>query len=227
MLEIRTYPMELRELDDSDTSVGRFTGYATVFGDINPYYNEVVKPGAYKKTLKESKGRVPITSGHEPQIGWTAGAAEDDYGLLFEGEINLDVQEGREQWSLMKQAKRLGTNMGLSQGFRPIKEKSGTPTAPRELLEVAWVEVAITPFPSLPSAMVTDMRSAIRALRTKELISPEQEALAYSAFERAADEPEVITEPEHDHSETPEPQLNLHSISNALNTVLQRLGKAA
>lgn len=219
-MERRTYPLEIRELSE-DGNVGKFTGYATVFDDLNPYYNEIVKKGAYKKTLRESKGVVPITSGHVPQIGWTSAAQEDDHGLLFSGEINLDVQEGREQWSLMQQAKRLGSTMGLSQGFRSIKEKPGTGSSPRELLEVQWVEVAVTPFPSLPSAQVTDLRSALRWLRTQELIDPAQEALALSAIERAADAPDEPEAEPDDHSA--EPQIDLHSLHGALDNLLRTL----
>ena len=51
-------------LDDIDEEKGTFTGFASVF-DVVDSYNEVVLPGAFKKTLKENDGKFPLTWFHD------------------------------------------------------------------------------------------------------------------------------------------------------------------
>ena len=97
--EQKTFYLKLNALGDS----GEFTGYASTFGNID-LGNDVIDPGAFKKTLRESNGKIPILDHHDPerQIGWNMRAIEDEHGLLVTGKLNLDVQFARERYSLMK-----------------------------------------------------------------------------------------------------------------------------
>jgi HK97 family phage prohead protease len=111
-------PFEVKEVGEN----GLVVGYASVFGNID-LGDDVVEKGAFKKTLKESKGRWPILHQHEPakKIGYNTEAKEDDHGLLVTEELNVDTQLGREEYSFAKQSLRLGVPFGLSIGYSPTK----------------------------------------------------------------------------------------------------------
>lgn len=73
--------------EESESSVGVFTGYASVFGNVDSY-GDVMVQGAFADTLKEWEGRkIPVFYGHDltdpmNNIGYVESAEEDDTGLL-------------------------------------------------------------------------------------------------------------------------------------------------
>jgi len=162
MLETRTVKFELREMSEE----GIFQGYASVFNEKVPDFDEIVLPGAFKQTLNHHGGRVAILDNHDTrnEIGTGIEATEDKNGLLVTGQlaINVDgvaVQKAKERWALMKLAKKHGRRTGLSIGFRSIKDevKQGT----RYLQEIALMEYSLTSFPAAPNALVTEMRTVV------------------------------------------------------------------
>jgi HK97 family phage prohead protease len=96
--QTRIMALEVKALDDT---TGEFTGYAAVFNNTD-YADDVIVPGAFKKTLQERKSR-PILWQHIPEwmIGIEAEAAEDLNGLNVKGRLNLEVQKGREAYALL------------------------------------------------------------------------------------------------------------------------------
>lgn len=110
----RTFQAE--ELDEK----GKFTGYASVF-DVVDSYGTVFDRGAFRKTVKDHNGRFPIVWMHEVKepIG-SAIVDEDEKGLrVREGQLDLDVQRGREVYSGMM--KSYITDM--SHRFFPIRSR--------------------------------------------------------------------------------------------------------
>lgn len=100
---------------------GTFSGYAAVFGDLVPSYNERVVKGAFARTIAERQARgdkLAILWAHDPReiIGVALSLAEDDYGLRVEGRLILDIRRGGEAHTLIKE----GVN-SLSIGFWPVK----------------------------------------------------------------------------------------------------------
>ena len=95
-------PFKIKSISEA----GKFTGYASVFGEVDSY-REIVHKGAVVESLRmyENLGRpIPMLWQHragEP-IGIYTKLQEDDHGLYVEGEINLDVQRGRACCSMMK-----------------------------------------------------------------------------------------------------------------------------
>ncbi len=75
MKEIKSFPLKVDRVGDT----GEFTGYASTFGDVDQG-GDVVDRGAFKKTLRENGGKVPVLDHHDPtrQIGWNLEAKEDD-----------------------------------------------------------------------------------------------------------------------------------------------------
>jgi uncharacterized protein len=155
--EYKTFSLKF---DDIDTQ-GKIRGYASTFGNID-YGYDVVDKGAFKKSIRETKGLIPILADHDPraQIGWNLRAEEDDKGLLIEGELNLDIQKAREKYALAKKALEIGAKMGLSIGYMTIKaEPDKTQGNVRRLKELKLIEYSLVTFPMNAEAMVTAAKS--------------------------------------------------------------------
>lgn len=151
-----TFGFEIKDLDEA-ANEGRFTGYASTFGNIDLGL-DIVEKGAFKQTLKATKGKIPILADHNPyeQIGWNEKAIEDDRGLLVEGSIDLNVQKGKERYSLAKKALEIGAKFGLSIGYMTIKaEPDKENPRIRRLKELKLFEYSFVTFPMNVEAMVT------------------------------------------------------------------------
>lgn len=149
------------KIDDASESDGVIKGYASTFGNID-LGDDVVDMGAFKKTLKENKGRFPILDSHDPtkQIGWNLKAEETKDGLFVEGQILMESQLGREKFLLAKKAVEIGAKMGLSIGYSVIKaEPDKERPSVRRLKEVKLYEYSIVTFPMNTAAMVTDAKN--------------------------------------------------------------------
>lgn len=147
----------IKELDES---TGAFSGYGSVFNVVDSH-NEKVLPGAFKKSLAESKKAKFMPKlfwqhrSDEP-IGRWINIAEDEVGLLCEGQLNLSVQRGKEAHAHLI-AKDVD---GLSIGYREVKtnepENDGDP---RELVQVRLLEVSIVSLASNGLSRVLDVKS--------------------------------------------------------------------
>jgi len=157
MKEIKSFPFKLDALNDA----GEFSGYASTFGAVD-LGGDVVEKGAYKKTLKESLGRIPILDHHDPtrQIGWNVQAHEDERGLFVRGLLDLNVSAARERQSLMKMAQSIGGRTGLSIGFRTVKEEPDRKRPNiRRLKEIQLIEYSVVTFPMNPQAGVVSVKA--------------------------------------------------------------------
>ena len=157
MKEIKSFPFKLDALNDA----GEFSGYASTFGSVD-LGGDVVEKGAYKKTLKESQGRIPILDHHDPtrQIGWNVEAYEDARGLFVRGLLDLNVKAARERHSLMKMAQSIGGRTGLSIGFRTIKDEPDRKRPEiRRLKEIQLMEYSVVTFPMNLQAGVVSVKA--------------------------------------------------------------------
>lgn len=212
-METRAIKFNLAEAHmDDDT--GEFEGYASVFNRLIPGYNEIVAPGAFKKTLQENHGNVRILFNHWPNdwLGMGLEAVEDKKGLKIRGKILVeDIPVARQAWALMKLSRDVGAPAGLSIGFGTIKESKikfkGIENV-RKLDELALSEYSITPFPASKGALVTNVRSIVRAISGLD----DMEIADLSAALRT-DSPARNTD------EGPD----LHPIADALNSALELL----
>lgn len=144
----------------STSDNGTFAGHASVFGEIDSY-RDIVLPGAFAKSLKKDfadKGRkVPMLWQHSSRqpIGVYTTIKEDDIGLYVEGEINMEVQQGREAYALMKQ----GALSGLSIGYDTVTEEWDKEGRLRKLHEVDLWEISPVTFPAGDSARIATVKS--------------------------------------------------------------------
>jgi hypothetical protein len=154
-LETRDFRFELRV--DELSEDGQFEGYASVFGNADAY-GDVIEPGAFKKTIKESKGNVPILWQHDPlePIGLSLEMEEDEKGLRTKGQLVLATQRGREAYELLR-AKAL---KGLSVGFQTVKSIVDNDTGGRRLKELKLWEYSLVTFPANRLALVGAVKSA-------------------------------------------------------------------
>ena len=121
----------------------RFAGYAAVF-DRPDRGGDVVRAGAFARSLKRGAGAVPLLWQHEPgrPIGRIEYLKEDRRGLRVIGRL------------VDRQAARLlgaGAVRGLSFGYR-VRAAAGE--GPRELSELELVEISLVTLPMQPRARV-------------------------------------------------------------------------
>lgn len=121
----------------------RFAGYAAVF-DRPDRGGDVVRAGAFARSLKRGAGAVPLLWQHDPAkpIGRIEYLKEDRRGLRVIGRL-VDPRAA----ALLKG----GAIGGLSFGYRVRTAGEG---APRELTELELVEVSLVTLPMQPMARV-------------------------------------------------------------------------
>lgn len=147
---------------------GSFSGYASVFG-VTDSQGEEVASGAFDLSLKAwaESGKMPKLlwqHDYRQPIGLWREIREDSYGLLVKGQLILELAQGREAYSLLKN----GVIDGLSIGFvtvrarRPEGGKRGSPA--RILEEVNLQEVSLVTFAANPKARVGRVKMIDREL---------------------------------------------------------------
>ena len=125
------------------SSAVRFAGYAAVF-DRPDRGGDVVRAGAFARSLKRGAGAVPLLWQHDPAkpIGRIEYLKEDRRGLRVIGRL---VDTGA--YRLLE----AGAVRGLSFGYRVREASEGVP---RELTELELVEVSLVTLPMQPRARV-------------------------------------------------------------------------
>jgi uncharacterized protein len=121
----------------------RFAGYAAVF-DRPDRGGDVVRAGAFARSLKRGAGAVPLLWQHEPgrPIGRVEYLREDKRGLRVIGRLVDDRAA-----ALLKG----GAVRGLSFGYR-VRTARGE--MPRELVDLDLLEVSLVTLPMQPKARV-------------------------------------------------------------------------
>ena len=171
---------EIKALSEKD-GAGVFEGYAAVFDNIDTW-DDIIRKGATVESIAKSNGTIPILSQHGwgQQIGWNLSAHEDSIGLYVKGELNLEIEEARNQYALAKQAKKVGASMGLSIGYRTQDYKfttvgeSDAKKEVRELLKIDVKEYSFVTFPANEKATVLNVKSMLSSLtnvKKEELVT--------------------------------------------------------
>jgi len=152
-MERKTVKFEVKAIDEE---AGTFTGYAATFSDKPDSYGDIIKSGAFAKTLKEGKRRIKILWTHNPMepIGKPLEMAEDEKGLLIKGKLSLGVQRAREVLSLMKD--EVITEMSI--GYDTIKQD--WTDGIRYLKEIKLWDVSPVVFAANPEAVITGVKQA-------------------------------------------------------------------
>lgn len=160
---------------------GLFTGYASVFGELDQQ-NEIVAAGAFTRTLAKwrSQNRAPaLLWMHDPTqpIGVWQRIGEDPNGLKVEGRLALRTQKGAEAYELLK----LGALTGLSIGYRVVASRIDAKRKARILTDVDLFEISLVTFPANDAARVNDVKEADRAGGDAARLSQAAERLRQAA----------------------------------------------
>lgn len=152
-------PLEVKFEGDE----GKFTGYGSVFGNVDSYRDVMVK-GAFASSIKSGK-TIPVLWQHKADepIGVFTKLREDDNGLYVEGELNMGTTRGRESYSLLKQ----GAIKGLSIGFITRESEEDYDNNVRLLKEVDLMEISLVTFPANVEANVVGVKEC-REMSIKE-----------------------------------------------------------
>ena len=145
----------------SDLSAGEqgvIRGYASVFGGVD-CYEDTIEPTAYDNVIK--LGELPkMFFNHDsfslPIGKWTK-LDKDDKGLIVEGQINLELEEGKAIYSALK----FGSIDGLSIGFGMTKDDFSYNKDVRVIYNITKLyEVSIVTFPADNGARIQDVKSS-------------------------------------------------------------------
>ena len=157
--------IETKQEEVNGVPVGIIRGMASTFGNID-LTDDVIAFGAFAKTIETHKQRndrpVRMMIGHDRFAGAIGGFPIDKIkelqkGLRVEGQINLDVQRGREAFSLAK----MGVLTDLSIGFIPMDvgfTKRGNRDI-RVLKEIDLREISIVDEPANPKATISEVKN--------------------------------------------------------------------
>lgn len=153
----KSFNLEIKAVQDD----GFFSGYGAVFGNVD-WYNDVILPGAFSKTLEEwaSKNKFPpVLWNHndsEP-IGVYTKIYEDTKGLYVEGRLLIDdVPRAKSTHALLK----AGAIDGLSIGYITKKANKQT-NGIRELVELGLGEISIVTTPANEESLITSVKSKL------------------------------------------------------------------
>lgn len=159
-MDKKTAPLlEIKALKDT----GEIEGYGSTFGGQPDAYGDVIAAGAYAESLAAHKARGTMPkmfwqhNSGEPIGKWIA-ASEDGHGLLLKGQLNMDVQRGREAHALLK----AGDIDGLSIGYR-IKDKGfsvDAETGVWTLENLDLREVSVVSIGANENAVVSSVKAA-------------------------------------------------------------------
>lgn len=150
-----------KALESEDRSIGTIKGYASVFNSVD-LVGDTILPGAFSDSIKrfrKDNKMIPMLSGHsmDKVIGGfdPSKMRETEDGLYVEGQIDLDTQRGREDFSLMKK----GFMSGMSIGGYTTPEDSTMRSDGRDIMKFDLHEISVTPMPAEPNAQVTDVKA--------------------------------------------------------------------
>ena len=183
-MNFKSFEFDVKSVDDS----GTFTGYGSVFGNIDGG-NEIVVKGAFAESLaaRVAKGRkLPILWQHrsgEP-IGVYESVKEDDHGLLMTGRLLInDVQRAKEAYALMK----AGAVTGMSIGYTVMDDQVDAKTRTRYLKKLGLEETSIVTFPMNDEARVEVVKSRLDGCASlKEIETLLREAGGFSRGDATA-----------------------------------------
>lgn len=161
------YKTMLFDVEDYDEEQGIFSGYGSVFGNVDDG-GDVVEPGAFTKTIAECADRVKILALHNDSwlpVGKPLELREDARGLFLRGKIS-DTSMGRDIKVLLRDR----VLNELSIGYDPIVfdyDDQGI----RHLREVKLWEVSIVTWAMNPAAKITDYKAVETAERAEAIVA--------------------------------------------------------
>lgn len=165
------------ELKSSDADAGSFSGYASIFGNVD-LMNDRVVPGAFKEIVRAPNGGVVTLWMHDQTrpIG-SAVVEQDEKGLRVEGQLILADPEATKARAHLK-AKTIN-GMSIGYDILPGGQRHADDGV-RELTGLKLWEVSLVTFPANPRATVSAAKSVAACVSVAELEDLFREVLVLS-----------------------------------------------
>ena len=171
--------LECKIEDRNGVPVGVMIGHLAAFSvDRGGKFGmpDKFQPGAFLRTIqehKDTKEPVPLRDFHGRTVGGfpIEFIQEDTVGLAVRGEVNLEVQQGREAHSLARQ----GVIRHFSIGFRTIQDKIANGI--RMIFDADLIEGSLVDRPANLDADITEIKAFVDDLRAREIPQEERDAI--------------------------------------------------
>jgi uncharacterized protein len=148
---------EIKSVSDE----GKFTGFAAYYGNVDSD-NEVLDPNCFKRSISHTKGRgIPVLWAHDTRmpIAWGVSAEETKDGLQVEAQFLLNTEQGRAAYEWAKMGTALDANVGISVGFRPVKDGAYYKDGRKHYREAQLAEYSLCVFQANDRARVATVKS--------------------------------------------------------------------
>ena len=153
MRDFITLNVSRLEVKSEADGIGEIEGYGAFYGNVDNV-NDIIENGAFSEDIGKGENvRMLWNHDMEKVIGMWTSVTEDEKGLLVKGQINLNVEKGREAYSLVKQ----GAVKGLSIGYR-VREDA-IENGIRRIKKADLYEVSLTAFPVNEKATILSVKS--------------------------------------------------------------------
>ena len=160
MIEFKTF-----EVKGTLNVEGEITGYGAIFDNIDRG-GDVIKKGAFNKTISENGGSVIMVANHDQNkpIGRVTEMKEDATGLLFKGYL-AKTDRAQEYKQLMKD----GVVDSFSIGYAVVKGDENNHGG-RDLSELKLFEISPVAIPMNPEAKLLEVKNIAKDDNQKEII---------------------------------------------------------
>ena len=193
MLQHKTSKFEVKEYDDESRVV---KGYASVFSNLDSD-NDVIKKGAFKKTIKEwgpeGKKRIKLIAQHNMSqpIGKFTKMQEDEHGLYIEAKFGTHSL-GEDYYRMAKE----GIMDEFSVGFAAIDKKENK-AGGYDITNIKLYEVSMVTVAANDEAVVTEVKSEDTLKLVKQVEDVDlRHKLEYEVLKLMSDSQQTSTQAE-------------------------------
>lgn len=153
MSERKQVKFEVKSIDEEK---GTFEGYASVFRSTPDKVGDIVQPGAFKKTINDHNGEIPLFWMHDimSPVG-LAKVEEDGHGLKVHGAFTRGVQKADESYLFMKQ----GVIKSMSIGYDVVKKELKSGVRYLQELKVPDISLVVGSFAADDQALVLSVKA--------------------------------------------------------------------
>lgn len=157
-MTFQTKSLEVKEETEEEFT---FEAYGAVFGNKDRG-GDILQKGAMQQTINRNDGKFPLITDHQMTMKNRLGvvyAEEDSHGVRVTGHVNKETRHGREVASHIRHAQKHDTPIGMSFGFKVVKDDYDPERKARIIKEVKTFEFSLTQIPENPEARVTGVKS--------------------------------------------------------------------
>lgn len=181
---MRSRGINVKATDDNN---GYFEAVVSAFGNIDSYGDVMVK-GAFARTLAEWKdngGEIPFLwshASHDP-MAYVAGiteAEETDEGLVVRGKFDLDTDQSKQAYKLLKSRRVKEFSFGFIVKAYEFGELDGTEV--RYVKDVDLLEVSMTILGANPSTRLVAIKTAQQTSESNTIDADALKALVKQAI---------------------------------------------